>query len=233
MNKIGLLFLMIVLAAASCTTRDKKVNKDDSDAVVTDSSFNDIMDSSLEVSNWVARNIIDWGFFLQKKDTFSLDSFHLAGVWVEDSMYTERYTPTKEFYDLYGPYLKFSQDSSSFVDLDSYNIILSRNKQGILEGYEGGPDNQIYLVDLEKKIRKRLMFNGPGTYIHEALWQDTETLILFGISEDSKYGRENPVVWKINVEENLFERYEYVRLTPVDNWEEYSKEVRFKGIKIR
>jgi len=227
------LLLLIFIFLYACTNQNEKSGGRENSDQVFDTTYRSTIDSTLDTNKWVAGNIMDWGAYLRANGGFSVDSFKLSELWVEDEMVSEPYVPSSEFFELYNPFLKYSQDSSYIVDLDSYNVHLKKEKDGKIVGYEEGPDCQIYLIDREKGIRERLLFFGPGTYVHEALWQDNETVILFGITEFNEFNAPNPVVWKINVEENLYEKYDYIHRINVDNWKDYSERVRFKDIRLK
>ncbi|HEY8388323.1 MAG TPA: hypothetical protein VIK74_06950 [Parasegetibacter sp.] len=227
--------LAILLVACARNCGKKGGNDQPKPTMAADSTLTAYADSILATDK--SRMIITslpWIDSLAAADSsFSLDNFRLTDSWIEESLITSPFEKDKEFFSLYGPYLKYSPDSLMFIDLDSYNIILKKGKNGEVVGYEAGPDNQITLIDLKGKKEMRLMFFGPGTYIHEAVWLDHETILLFGISEFNDFNSDNPVVWKYNIRNRNFDRFDYDHKVDVTDMKFYSKKVRMGEILIR
>jgi hypothetical protein len=188
-------------------------------------------DSTLEVSGKAAQSMMEWLAFIQPEYKLSPDSFSLTDIWMEDSLITEPFKPDSTYFPLYGKYLRYAPDSAYFIDLDSYNIIL-QEANGVVTGMEAGPDLQIYLVDKNNQIRKRLMFNGPGYYVQDAWWIDNESVLLASIAETDSVNRFEPVLWKINIVEDLFEKYEY-KGAFLKAFPQYVEKVRFSEIRVR
>ncbi|MGV3764912.1 MAG: hypothetical protein ACO1NW_02250 [Chitinophagaceae bacterium] len=221
------IFLTILFFACNNGDKESTAPEDQSDSV-------DILartDSSLDVSGAAEGYLQQWLSFIQLEYQLSVDSFVLSEIWVEDSLVTEPFKPDSMYYPLYGKYLRYTSDSAYFVDLDSYNILLTETN-GTVTGTVGGPDNQVFLIDKNNQIKKRLLFNGPGTYIQDAWWINNESVLLASVAETDSVNRFEPVLWKINIVEDLFEKYEY-RGAALKVFPEYVEKVRFSGIKVR
>jgi hypothetical protein len=85
-----------------------------------------------------------------------------------------------EFDPVYGPFLVWSPDRTKYVDLDSYSWEL---KEGKVQPF--GPDQEIDLVDVNKKTVRRIAFRGPSQTVENAAWKDDQTLLLLENSPES------------------------------------------------
>lgn len=68
--------------------------------------------------------------------------FVITRFWKENFLIKTPFEPVKSYFDSYGQFLKFSPDSSKFIDLDSYNYAISKDKNGRLIGNVQGPDTR-------------------------------------------------------------------------------------------
>lgn len=141
-------------------------------------------------------------------NAFDWSKFRLVNVWKEDSMIVSPLKLEPDFLKDYGTLIRYSPDSSMFIDLDSYNIDISRDKNGKLVGKELGPDTEVSLVDLDAKERKRLVFLGPGGSVDEGGWLDKETLVLAGMQDNAADTGKTAVIWKYHIPTNTFFLYE-------------------------
>lgn len=121
-----------------------------------------------------------------------------------DSFMVSTFDGDKLFYQHYGRLLKYSPDSSMFIDLDSYNIEIHANRIPI----EKGPDTEVSLVDLPNKLRTRLIFLGPGNGVEEAGWIDNDNVLLIGYREADTNRRKTSVIWRYHVPTKTFHIYE-------------------------
>jgi hypothetical protein len=114
------------------------------------------------------------------------------------------FAPDKSYFSNYGRLLKYSPDSTMFVDLDSYNIEFHNNERPI----EKGPDTEVSMVDLVNKQRTRLIFLGPGNGVEEAGWIDVDNVLLIGYREADTSRTKIPVIWRYHVPTKSFHVYE-------------------------
>ena len=147
-------------------------------------------------------------FFREKEGAFIPSSFKMVNTWREDSAMITAFHADKAFYDKYGPLLKYSPDSSKYIDLDSYNIDIVRNSEGKRVIQELGPDFEIAMVDVKDETRQRLMFLGPGGQIHEAGWLDNENIIMAGMNETPDGKGMVAVIWRYHLPTKTFYQYE-------------------------
>lgn len=132
--------------------------------------------------------------------------FHLAKAWV-DSLKSDPFTALKDFYAAYGPYLKYSPDSSMFIDLDSYGISIEKDENGKWVGSEGGPDVEIGLVNTKAGKKSRLLFLGPGSTIDDAYWFNDDDIVLLGTQDEGGGNGHVAAVWWYSLPEKTFYLY--------------------------
>lgn len=232
LSKLAALFLLVLILVIACTNRtpDKiaPIEEDEEEMMVE-------ADSILSIQGIGKDRVISWLNYIHPSYSLALDSFKLSSVWIEDSLLPITYSNTKAFLDLYQPYLINSPDNNYSLDLDSYNIKLYKNKEQQLEAHSGEPDTQIFLLDNQQEKRFRLLFFGPGNHVDDAYWLDSETFILMGIFSDPEHetNKYYPSIYKINIKENLFEKYSYENTIAPDFVLDYTSRIRFKGITIK
>jgi hypothetical protein len=126
----------------------------------------------------------------------------------EDSLQVSAFQPDSSYYKEYGRFLKYSPDSSMFVDLDSYNIDFQKNRKGQLVPIEVGPDTEVSLIDVAQKEKTRLVFLGPGNGVEDAGWIDNNSVVLLGYHEKDTSKIKTAVLWRYHVPTKTFYVYE-------------------------
>jgi hypothetical protein len=129
--------------------------------------------------------------------------FQLERAWVDSLKFTD-FTRSKDYYQAYGPYLKYSPDSSMFIDLDSYGILIEKDQSGRWVGSESGPDVEIMLVNTKTAQKSRLLFLGPGNTIDEAYWFNNDDIVLLGTQDDRGHSAS---IWLYSLPERTFYLY--------------------------
>ena len=147
-------------------------------------------------------------FAKSKNPKFNWNSFHLVNVWKEDTLYTTPFEADAEYFQSYGDFIKYSSDSTMFIDLDSYNIKITKMADGTYIGEELGPDTEVSMVDLQDKLKKRLIFLGPGGHIQDGGWLDSQTIVLAGMQEGNDGTSLVPVIFKYHIPTRTFFLYE-------------------------
>lgn len=166
----------------------------------------------------------------QKAPGFDWSKFKMSMTWKEDTLVQRIYKPDKKFYAAYGPYLKWSPDSSVFIDLDSYNIDIKRDKKGRLTGNEIGPDTEVSLVNPKTGQKTRLLFLGPGSSVEDGLWLNKNDLVLMGIQDYGDSLGKTAAVWKFNVPTQTFTLYELHNSAMAQQLMGYWRKERLKGL---
>jgi hypothetical protein len=126
----------------------------------------------------------------------------------EDPLLESPFQPDRSYYDNYKAFLKYSPDSSMFVDIDSYNIEIHKDKNGRTVPLEKGPDTEVSLVNVPEKKRTRLVFLGPGNGVEDASWIDNQTVLLIGYHEKDTSKIKKAVIWRYHVPTKTFHVYE-------------------------
>jgi hypothetical protein len=136
---------------------------------------------------------------------FDLAGFSKTGTTKFEDIDFESIDSLPSFYSIYKPALSFSPDSTQFIDLYSYQMLLEREGDQIV--YHGGDvDQSISLCNVAKKNWKRILFFGPAAQVLEATWADNETFILTGSSETNS-GKLEPFIYIGHIESRSFDTY--------------------------
>lgn len=220
-----------LLAIAACQgNSDKKAPEGEQkqeDSVVETS---DTLLSDETIQSFNTAGISDYA--RKKAVGFDWSKFRMVSMYTEDSMLVSKFTADKNFFRDYGPFLKYSPDSTMFIDLDSYNIDINRDAQGHLTGTGIGPDTEVSLVKVGDSTRTRLVFLGPGGSIEDAIWLDRQTLVLMGVQENER-GERVPTVWRFEVPTKTYYIYELPDPSLAGSLSDYWKTERLKQVKIR
>ena len=123
-------------------------------------------------------------------------------------------TEQKDIQPFYS-YFIFNPDSSYAIDMYSYNILLyTKNGKTIAEAT--GPDVEVSLIDWTKKLKKRILFGGPGLSILDAAWLDKNQFYIIGgqVIDNNSF---KPLMYKVNNAANTIQTFYYedtLRLNP-------------------
>lgn len=221
---------IIVIGIVACKSGDKKEPAPQETATAEDSLAEEVVDSGFSTETIDTFSTTAFSSYAKKRvASFDWSRFRVESIWTEDRMLTNNYTPTKQFYDAYGRFIKYSPDSTLFVDLDSYNVELVKDKQGRITGTEVGPDVEVSLVNLKSKTKTRLLFLGPGNSIEDAYWLDKDNLALMGIEQDDSLGK-IAAVWKFHLPTSTFTLYELKDSVAARQLMGYWRKERLKGV---
>lgn len=136
------------------------------------------------------------------------NQFRMVTSSQEDSLLVSAFQPDKLYYENYGRLLKYSPDSSMFIDLDSYNIEIQKDKNNRVIPIEKGPDTEVTLVDLKDNKRTRLVFLGPGNGVEDGAWIDSNNIVLIGYREKDTTKLKTAVIWRYHIPTKTFHVYE-------------------------
>ena len=232
MRKNFLNGLVLVLVLISC--KDQSKEKQAVQVNGEDTTLTEKVDTVL--SKDAIRYFEDNGFSTiakMKNPKFSWNSFHLVNVWKEDTLLTSPFQANAAYFQSYGPFIKYSSDSTMFIDLDSYNIRITRQPDGTYIGEELGPDTEVSLIDLQDKLKKRLIFLGPGGDIEDGGWLDSQTIILAGTQAGADGTTTVPVIFKYHIPTRTFFLYELQDTTNAIAIMHAWRKQRLKNVAIR
>src|SRR5687768_444397 len=135
--------IVALFTVVACNNRDQPVEEIDVPAEDTSvlTTGNELNQQTIAALDQAAV----FRFTKSKVDNFRWNSFQLTRFWTEDTMFTRPFTPQPDYFRKYGALLKYSPDSTRFIDLDSYNIDIQINQQGERIGHPQGPDTEVSL----------------------------------------------------------------------------------------
>jgi hypothetical protein len=236
MNHRGYAFLIAAGFILSCNSNNqntpgemKAKEEDITDSAIALNNENTFSGETIAVMNQTGFS----KYARSRSAQFDWDKFTMTQFWKEDFVHKIPFIPAKNYFELYGKFLKYSPDSSRFIDLDSYNISLKRDNSGRLIGYEQEPDTEVSLVDLDKKQQLRLLFLGPGNSVEDATWIDNNNFILIGFQEKANSTGTSAVVWKYDLASKMVHVYEMPDESLVKSLKDYSYKERLKGVTIQ
>jgi hypothetical protein len=96
----------------------------------------------------------------------------------------------------------YAPDSSHFIDLDSYSLLLEKGEDDELISSGTGVDMKVQLVALPKLKATTLLFCGTECYPETAVWQSDTKIDILGFTIDSQY-EFVPTIWSIDLETGL------------------------------
>ncbi|MDF2190946.1 hypothetical protein [Paraflavitalea sp. CAU 1676] len=231
MKFLSIACMTVFLMLAACQDNaDKKAPQQDAkqeDSVVESL---DTLLSAETIQSFSTSGISE--YVRKRSASFDWNKFRMVSSYQEDSMLVTPFEDNNNFFRNYGPFLKYSPDSSMFIDLDSYNIDITRDAQGRFSGSEMGPDTEVSLIDVEDKTRTRLVFLGPGGMVEDGLWLDNQTLVLMG-RQENEHGKQVPTLWRFHVPTHTYFIYELPDPSLAGPMAEYWKTERLKLVKIK
>lgn len=231
MKQIIYCALAFVLMLSACKNKEKKATE--ADLPDEDSVEINAPDTTLAPETIQRFNTAGFTDYVKKRSpSFDWNKFTLTTTWEEDSALTMPFKPGKTYYASYGRFLKYSPDSSLFIDLDSYNIDIRKDGQGRLIGREAGPDTEVSLVNPRSGQKVRLLFMGPGGSVEDAFWENQDNLVLLGVHESAEAGKAVSV-WKYHLPTKTWSLYELSDPSMASQLTGQWRKERLKGVLIK
>lgn len=171
-------------------------------------------------------------FYKDQHSTFDLNNFKFEGCTNEKSSMINEFEPSKEYLDLYKTLLVYAPDSSAFIDMDSYNFFLERDKKGNLIGMGGDPETEVALINLNDHTHTRLMYVGTTTIIEDVQWiNKTKVVIVYLEADNENVYYPNIIIIDLNTSQSsLFKSSTKIDENSIHN---YLYKVRRKSIRIK
>jgi hypothetical protein len=192
------------------SNEDKKATPAEETADAEDSTIVEVIDTIFSREYIDTFSTMAFSNYAKKQATsFDWTRFRMVENWEDDSLLTTNFKPDKKFYDAYGRYIKYSPDSTMFVDMDSYHVGIKKNSQGKWQGIEMEADSEVSLVNLKSGKKTRLLFLGPDNSIEDAMWLDKENVAIMGIQDYGDSLGKVAAVWKFNIPTNTYFLYEW------------------------
>ncbi|MBO9633684.1 MAG: hypothetical protein J7578_11260 [Chitinophagaceae bacterium] len=223
----------LIIAVSACNDNaDKKANTEaepESDSVVVNGPDSTLTEETIQ--RFQTAGFTDYA--KSKIPNFDWSKFKYKSSYEQDSLLTSNFKPAKNYYASYGPFLKYSPDSSRFIDLDSYNIDIRKDRNGKLIGTAGDPDTEVSLVDPKSGKSKRLLFMGPGGSVEDAFWTNNNELVIIGTQENEENGGKKVTVWKIDLQDNMYDLYELDDQSAAAKLAGQWRKERLKGVVLK
>jgi hypothetical protein len=218
---------------ASCKNEDEKAAGDTSAGTRAADPATETVDTVLSdetISFFDQSGFSD--FARTKAPAFDWSKFRMTNSWKEDSLFITPFTPAPNYYSAYKDLLRYSPDSTMFIDLDSYNLSVEKDRDGKLIGIETGPDTEVSLINRKDQKKTRLVFLGPGNSIEEGSWIDNENLVLMGFYESNDTGGRLPAIWRYHIPTTTFSIYEMPDSAVASKLMGQWRRERLKGLKL-
>jgi hypothetical protein len=133
---------------------------------------------------------------------FKLSEFRKSDSSHFDNNYKQDFKSLKSFLSIYKPLVSFSNDSSKFIDIYSYQLNLE--KKGNTYFAMPDVDQAILLCDKKTKYWNRICFGTPGFIIEDATWISEIKFILVACVENDNNER-IPIIYLGNTVKQSFE----------------------------
>lgn len=152
---------------------------------------------------------------------FQLSSFNISATsgLREFSHLDTTTSDWRNFYELYKAALTFSNDSSKFVDIYSYDLNLEKKGKKIVANYAG--EQEVTLYDLKAGKEGVILFCGISQQIQEVAWITNAKFILVGREiEDTNTVR--PIIFLADLYKQKIIRYQTVESSCLERKAIYS-----------
>ena len=118
-------------------------------------------------------------------------------------------------------FLIFSPNKKKYVDLDTYGMSLDEDNEADFE-----VDQEVNIVDIEKRTITRIFFLGPSGRIEDAFWENNSSIVLL-----MSYIEYFPIIAIFDLNTKKVEYYEYRSVLDF-NSDYYNERLRKKGVII-
>lgn len=158
--------------------------------------------------------------------------FSIIDPAVERKLMSQKIDVGADYLKQFESFFMYSPDSSHYIDMDSYNLILEKDSVGTVICKGKALDAEVKLVSLVDSMGTRLLFYGSAGYYETAFWLNDSVIEVFGWENYLEEGALVPVIHHIDVKNALFSSKRYgVVFT---NWspKSYDRIVRLKSVKF-
>jgi hypothetical protein len=166
-----------------------------------DSIFTSLKQQPYLYSDWKKK-------YQEKEPSFSMDSFNYRSEYSNNFIYTLAKL-TKDYYKKYGRFFVYNSDSSKFIDLFSYYLIIKVDKNGRLHRGGTEADQEVAVIDARSQKRYRVFFCGTPCFVAKAVWLGNEEIALIGLTTEEDDDGFIPTIWLINLKKATTIEYSY------------------------
>ena len=203
-----ILALITGLFAMACNSNDQSAGNNDTDSTALDSGEVEVIDTIFSAETIARFNTLPFSTYAkQQAPGFDWGNFVMTSSNT-DTLHSVAFKPGKDYYNYYGALLKYSPDSSRFLDLDSYSVDVKKDSKGKLNGEALGPDTEVSLVLPDSAVKKRVLFLGPNGSVEDAVWLNNEDFAIFGVHDYGDSTGKVAAIWKYNIPTHTMFLYE-------------------------
>jgi len=185
---------------------------------------------SLTLCSTIHKDLNEFGKWKKFHGIFDKE-FKQVGSEIELDAVSYEYDHSNNFLDVYKQFFIHSKDSTKFIDLDTYSLVLEKDQLGNLYSSGSGVDIKVQLVDKDSNSAITALFCGTNCYPETALWRNNSWLEIYGFELDDG-NRFIPTMWKILTDNMLFSKYQIDK--KIDKMpESYSENVRLKKVEFK
>lgn len=214
---IAVLFALIIISCSD--KKDEPVENEplfEMDSAEVDNSESMRFEQNPTMKDWL-------NFYKKENSEMGLGNFELQETKTLQTMEGSVYgTFDTEFDSVYKPFLIYNPSNTMYVDIDSYNWVLDEDGTAMFE-----PDQEINLVDVNKKSITRVAFYGPSHWVEDVFWINDSVFVLLENSDQNETSFQ-----LINLQENSISSY--INTQPLKISEGFYNDQRLnrKGVKV-
>lgn len=181
----------------------------------------------LVLTSFIHKDLNEYGKWLKFYDLVDED-FKQVGTNKPFKFDSAGFDLTEESKKIYEPLFFYSPDSTYFLDLDSYRLVLEKDSNGKLKWMGGDPDEKVQLVKTKDLSASTLLFFGTEDFAETAIWRNKYLFEICGFH--IREGKFIPTVWKYNLESKTSSEFESKK-TFDSRPNSYLTDIRLKSIK--
>lgn len=168
-----------------------------------------------EIQQWFSSPVLgEWFHRLQQEDSTLKETGFLLGSKDSLQINVAEQQFGEEDWRIYQPYFFYAPGKDKAVDLYSYGTMPVKQGDGSVKLEHGEADNEVSLVDVQKRTKRRLLFSGPGTVYQSAAWVGDSVVVITGTSDANEENQQLPVIWEINFLDSTVKIFNY---NPLDS----------------
>jgi hypothetical protein len=195
------IYIIIVLIVLNSCAESKQNNSPSEKSFTTAQLELDPESKKLNLERNSDSTLTKWiDYYNEQRPSFSLSDFDLNTT---DSLRIMQGTVfgsfDNNFDTIYKDFLIFNADKNKYIDFDSYSWFI--DETGVPSF---SPDQEINLIDIEKKTVSRIAFRGSIEWVEDAFWKNDSTVILL----ENNYEKQ-PIITKIDLKNKLVQTFKY------------------------
>jgi len=159
---------------------------------------------ALITSSFTHKDLNEYGKWLQFYKLTDED-FIKTGTPQKINTTWQAYDLSNEGQKLYKPLFFYSDDSTYFLDIDSYSIILDKDAKGNITWGGGDPESKVQLVNNKKQTSIKVLYFGSYQYPETAIWRNKYLFEVCCFEEENNIY--TPTLFKFNLQTNTLQKF--------------------------